>query len=64
MKTPSRRGTQRRILAFVLVVVAMVVAKSIPDGVVLVTITATHGLHVGDLPVLALLLAVGWLAIW
>jgi hypothetical protein len=66
METPSRHATQRRILAFVLVVLAigLVVVKAIPGGVVLVTLTATHGLHVGDLPVLALLLAAGWLAVW
>jgi uncharacterized membrane protein len=66
MKVPSRRGTQRRILAFLLVVLAigLVVGEAIPNGVVLVTLTATHGVHAGDLPVLALLLAAGWLAIW
>lgn len=62
----SRRGRQRRILAFLLVVLAigLVVVEAIPNGVVLVTLTATHGVHAGDLPVLALLLAAGWLAIW
>jgi hypothetical protein len=65
MKIPSRRRTQRRILAFLLVVLAigLVVVEAIPNGVVLVTLTATHGVHAGDLPVLALLLAAGWLAI-
>jgi hypothetical protein len=66
MGIPSRRGRQRRILAFVLVVLAigLVVVEAIPNGVVLVTLTATHGVHAGDLPVLALLLVAGWLAIW
>ena len=66
MEIPSRRGTQRRILAFLLVVLAigLVVVEAIPNGVVLVTLTATHGVHAGDLPVLVLLLAAGWLAIW
>jgi hypothetical protein len=66
MRTPSRRTTQRKILAFALVVLAigLVVLQAIPNGVVLVTVTATHGVHAGDLPVLALLLAAGWLALW
>jgi hypothetical protein len=66
MVIPSRRGRQRRILAFLLVVLAigLVVVEAIPNGVVLVTLTATHGVHAGDLPVLALLLVAGWLAIW
>jgi hypothetical protein len=66
MGTPSRRATQRRILAFVLVVLAigLVVVEAIPNGAVLVTLTATHGVHAGDLPVLVLLLAAGWLTIW
>ena len=66
METPSRRATQRRILAFLLVVLAigLVVGEAIPNGVVLVNITETHGVHAGDLPVLALLLAAGWLAVW
>ena len=66
MESPSRRGTQRRILAFLLVVLAigLVVVEAIPNGVVLVTLAATHGVHAGDLPVLALLLVAGWLAIW
>jgi hypothetical protein len=66
MHTPSRRGTQRRILAFLLVVLAigLVAANAIPNGAVLLSLTATHGIHAGDLPVLALLLAAGWLAIW
>ena len=66
METPSRRGTQRKILAFVLVVLAIgqVVLQAIPNGVVLLTVTATHGVHAGYLPVLALLLAASWLAVW
>ena len=66
METWSRRGTQRKLLAFLLVVLAigLVVVGAIPNGVVLVTLTATHGVHAGDLPVLALLLGAGWLAIW
>jgi hypothetical protein len=66
METRSRRGTQRKILAFALVVLAigLVVPADLSERVVLVTVTATHGVHTGDLPVLALLLAAGWLAIW
>jgi hypothetical protein len=44
--------------------IGLVVVEAIPNGVVLVTLTATHGVHAGDLPVLALLLVAGWLAIW
>jgi hypothetical protein len=66
MEGPSRRATQRRIVAVALVVVAigLVVVNAIPNGVVLVSLTATHGVHAGDLPVLALLVAAGWLTIW
>lgn len=66
MEIPSRRATQRRILAFVLVVLAigLAVVDVIPSGVVLVSLTATHGIHAGDLPLLALLVAAGCLAIW
>jgi hypothetical protein len=66
MQTPLGRDTQRRILAFLLVLLAigLVVVEAIPNGAVLLSLTATHGVHVGDLPVLGLLLAAGWLAIW
>jgi hypothetical protein len=66
MGTPSRRATQRRILAFVLVVLAigLVVVDAIPSGVVLLSLTATHGIHAGDLPLLALLVVASYLAIW
>jgi hypothetical protein len=66
MQTPLGRDTKRKILAFLLVLLAigLVVVEAIPNGVVLATLTATHGVHVGDLPVLALLLAAAWLAIW
>jgi hypothetical protein len=43
--------------------VGMVVVEPFPKGVVLLSLTATHGLDTGDLPALALLLAALWLAI-
>jgi hypothetical protein len=66
METPSRRAAQRRVLAFVLVVLAigLVVVDAIPSGVVLLSLTATHGVHAGDLALLVLLVAASWLAIW
>jgi hypothetical protein len=46
----------------VTVAACMLVAEPFPKGAVLVSLTATHGVHAGDLPVLGLLLVAGWLA--
>jgi hypothetical protein len=40
----------------------MLAAEPFPKGAVLVSLTASHGVDAGDLPVLLLLLLAGWLA--
>jgi hypothetical protein len=56
---------RRRLQALVLAVVAivLVVVEPFPKGIVLVTLTPTHGIDLGDLPALGLLLAAGCVAI-
>ena len=56
---------ERRLLAGVLVALAIVivVAEPFPKGEVLLTLTHSHGVDVGDLPALALLLVAACLAI-
>jgi hypothetical protein len=56
---------RRRLQALVLAVVALVlvVVEPFPKGMVLVTLTNTHGIDLGDLPALALLLVAACLAI-
>lgn len=56
---------RRRLQALVLAVVAivLVVVEPFPKGLVLVTLTATHGIDLGDLPALGLLLVAACLAI-
>jgi hypothetical protein len=56
---------RRRLQALVLAVVAivLVVVEPFPKGIVLVTLTPTHGIDLGDLPALALLLVAACLAI-
>ena len=56
-----RRRLQALLLAAVAVV--LVVVEPFPKGIVLVTLTPTHGVDLGDLPALALLLAAACLAI-
>jgi hypothetical protein len=60
-----RPGSRRRILAVALAAVAIgiVVVEPFPKGVVLLSLTDTHGIHAGDLPALALLLVAAWFAI-
>jgi hypothetical protein len=60
-----RARPQRRILAVVLaaVGVGMVIVEPFPKGVVLFSLTETHGVDTGDLPALALLLVAAWLAV-
>jgi len=52
-------------VAAVLVVVAtaMVLTEPFPNGAVLVTLTRTHGVDVGDLPAIALYLVAGGIAL-
>jgi hypothetical protein len=56
---------RRRLQALVLAVVAivLVVVEPFPKGVVLVSLSDTHGIDLGDLPALALLLLAACLAI-
>jgi hypothetical protein len=56
---------RRRLQALVLAVVAVVllVVEPFPKGIVLVTLTPTHGIDLGDIPALALLLVAAGLAI-
>jgi hypothetical protein len=56
---------RRRLQALVLAVVAvvLVVVEPFPKGVVLVSLSDTHGIDLGDLPALALLLVAAGLAI-
>ena len=56
---------ERRLVAVVLVAlaIAILVIEPFPKGEVLLTFTATHGVDVGDLPALALLLVAACLTI-
>lgn len=69
MNKPRTRWTASRsaryAVAAVLVVVAtaMVVLEPLPSGAVLVTLTRTHGIDVGDLPAIVLYLVAGGTAL-
>jgi len=69
MNKPRTRWTAsrpaRHAVAAVLVVVAtaMVLLEPLPSGAVLVTLTRTHGIDVGDLPAIALYLVAGGIAL-
>jgi hypothetical protein len=56
---------ERRLLAVLLVAlaIAIVVAEPFPKGEVLLPLTHSHGVDVGDLPAIALLLLAACLAI-
>ena len=56
---------RRRLQALVLAVVAivLVVVEPFPKGMVLVTLSPTHGIDLGDIPALGLLLVAACLAI-
>jgi hypothetical protein len=56
---------RRRLQALVLAVMAivLVVVEPFPKGIVLVTLTPTHGIDLGDIPALGLLLVAACLAI-
>jgi hypothetical protein len=64
MTAPQSARSRRRILALALVTVAActLVAEPFPKGVVLLTLTESHGVDAGDLPALVLLLLAGWFA--
>ena len=72
--TPGRyhlevsRPTQRRrrrlqALTLAAVAIGLVIVEPFPKGAVLVSLTPTHGVDVGDLPAVALLLVATYLAI-
>jgi len=69
MNKPRTRWTASRparcAVAAVLVVMAtaMVILEPFPSGGVLVTLTRTHGIDVGDLPAIALYLVAGGIAL-
>ena len=50
-------------MVLVALAILFVVAEPFPKGEVLLELTATHGVDVGDLPALALLLVAACLAI-
>jgi hypothetical protein len=64
MMTPQSARARRRLLALALVTVAacMLAAEPFPKAVVLLSLTASHGVDAGDLPALVLLLLGGRLA--
>ena len=69
MNKPRTRWTASRparyAVAAVLVVVAtaMVLLEPLPSGAVLVALTRTHGIDVGDLPAIVLYLVAGGIAL-
>jgi hypothetical protein len=66
MSRPAQPPRRRRLLAALLLVVpaiVMIIAEPFPKGDVLLRITYNHGVDVGDLPALALLLVAALLVI-
>ena len=66
MSRPAQPPRRRRLLTALLLValaVLMVVAEPFPKGDVLLGLTHNHGVDVGDLPALALLLVAALLVI-
>jgi hypothetical protein len=65
MTKPSSRRSRRRVLAVVLAAmgIGLAIVEPFPKGAVLVSFTESHGLDVGDLPAIALLLVAAWLAV-
>jgi hypothetical protein len=60
MSRPEQPPRRRRLLVALLLValaVVMVLAEPFPKGDVLLTLAPNHGVDVGDLPALALLVA-------
>jgi hypothetical protein len=49
--------------ALVVVATAIVILEPFPSGAVLVALTRTHGIDVGDLPAIALYLVAGGIAL-
>jgi hypothetical protein len=66
MSRPAQPPRRRRLLVGLLLValaIVIVVAEPFPKGDVLLKLTADHGVDVGDLPALALLLVAALLAL-
>jgi hypothetical protein len=62
---PTAVRRRRRLLALALAAVAigLVVLEPFPKGEVLLSLTDTHGVDIGDIPALAMLLAAAYLAV-
>ena len=66
MSRPEQPPRRRRLPAALLLValaIVMIIAEPFPKGDMLLKLTANHGVDVGDLPALALLLVAACLAI-
>ena len=66
MSRPEQPPRRRRLTAALLLValaIMMIIAEPFPKGDMLLKLTANHGVDVGDLPALALLLVAACLAI-
>ena len=61
--TASHPARYAKAAALVVVATAMVILEPFPSGAVLVTLTRTHGIDVGDLPAIALYLVAGGIAL-
>jgi hypothetical protein len=59
----TRRRHRLQALVFAAVAVGLVVLEPFPKGKVLLSLTESHGVDVGDLPAVALLLIAACLAI-
>jgi hypothetical protein len=66
MSRPAQPPRRRRLLTALLLValaIVIVIAEPFPKGDVLLKLSANHGVDVGDLPALALLLVAALLVI-
>jgi hypothetical protein len=65
MSRPIQTRRRRlQALALAMVAIVLLVVEPFPKGIVLVRLTRTHGIDLGDLPALALLLVAVCLAIY
>jgi hypothetical protein len=60
---PTQRRRRLQALVLAAVAIGLVIIEPFPKGALLVSLTPTHGVDVGDLPALALLLVAACLAI-